>query len=91
LQRYLNLWKERTPNGFDSVGHSNNFGPQSFLIVGYGLGHDIISKDLIKKENKIYNLDEKLKNWKEEYYKNLTYAESKSLDHRLHLEKLISL
>ena len=91
LQRYLNLWKERTPNGFDSIGHSNNFGPQSFLIVGYGLGHDIISKDLIKKENKIYNLDEKLKNWREEYYKNLTYAESKSLDHRLHLEKLISL
>jgi flavin-dependent dehydrogenase len=91
LENYLNIWKERTPNGFDTIGHSNNFNLQSFLFVGYGLGHDIISKDLIKKENEIYQLNDKLKIWRDSYYQNLTFAESKSIDHRLHIEKLINL
>lgn len=91
LQKYLNVWKERTPNGFDSVAGSNIFGPESFFIVGYGLGDNIISKDLVKKENEVYNLNYKLKKWREEYYQSLTYAESKSMDHRLHLQTLINL
>lgn len=91
LENYLNIFKERTPNGFDTIGHSNIFGPTSFFFVGYGLGNHIISKDLIKKENEIYGLDEKLKNWRERYYQSLTFAESKSMDHRGHIEKLINL
>ena len=73
------------------IKHSNNFNIQSFLFVGYGLGHDIISKDLIKKENEIYQLNDKLKIWRNSYYQNLTFAESKSIDHRLHIEKLINI
>jgi hypothetical protein len=89
LQKYLDVWKERVPNGFDSANQSNNFGAESFLFVGLGI--ELLSRDLIKKENEVYNLDEKLKKWRDEYYAGLTYAESKSLDHRLHIEKLINL
>ncbi len=89
LQKYLNVWKERTPNGFDTASQTNNFGSESFLFVGLGI--ELFSRDLIKKENEVYNLDEKLKKWRDEYYAGLTYAESKSMDHRLHIEKLINL
>lgn len=79
LKEKLDVWKYRTPNIFDRKKY-DVFDPSAWYFVGVGISNDIISKELINKENKIYNLDKVLQNWKDNYKAIIKKAKDNSID-----------
>lgn len=88
LQSKLNSWKERTPNRFDAKTDSLTFPLLSQFIIASNVHPDIISMDVIRKENDIYNLDEKLSFWRTTYEHQLTNIMDVAVDHKEYLDKL---
>jgi tryptophan 7-halogenase len=90
LKRKLEAWKFRVPNDFDINGKDLEvFSLISWLYVGIGINDNLISIDTIKRENNSYNLNLLLKNWKEQYNKNMINVFSKSIDNKKLIDYII--
>lgn len=81
INKRINAWKFRTPNEYDK-NENDTFDTISWNLVALGISDDMISNEIIKKENSIYNLDTKLKSWLLDYQKDLEFYDSSSFDHK---------
>jgi tryptophan halogenase len=85
MKRRLENWKHRTPNRMDTDNLPTQFEEYSWFVVANGNG--IIDKSVYEKENREFDLNNKLGNWLMQYHSNINYAESISYTH----EELIDL
>lgn len=88
LAQKLTNWKTRLPNNFDAIRKSNTFSLLSQFIIASNLHPDLINKELVKKENARYDLDNKLQFWKSTYQHQVDNILNFAIDHKEYLDKL---
>lgn len=89
IKQKLKMWKLRTPNSFDKQNGLEVFNTLSWMLVGLGINDNLIPIDIIKRENLIYNLDNDMKVWMDNYKNNIDIAMSQSINHDLLLKSII--
>ena len=79
MKQRLQNWKRRTPNTMDTDNMFTQFEEHSWFAVATGNG--IIDQSVYERENKEYDLDNKLGNWFMKYDNDINYAETLAYSH----------